>query len=131
MTREQRDRSAVAADWETFYDTKAGYSLSAMSPQLYCADPRFDPYLVALCGWEITDDGIFEPEWKEGETVTRFRTDGSMFRKLPDGRQLYVGRGENFPDWENLNGRTIVCHNCAFDSVVFEECWKRGMLPRL
>ena len=43
MTREQRDRSAVAADWETFYDTKAGYSLSAMSPQLYCADPRFDP----------------------------------------------------------------------------------------
>ena len=131
MTREQRDRSAVAADWETFYDTKAGYSLSAMSPQLYCADPRFDPYLVALCGWEITDDGIFEPEWKEGETVTRFRTDGSMFRKLPDGRQLYVGRGENFPDWENLNGRIIVCHNCAFDSVVFEECWKRGMLPRL
>ena len=131
MTREQRDRSAVAADWETFYDTKAGYSLSAMSPQLYCADERFDPYLVALCGWEITDDGIFEPEWKEGETVTRFRTDGSMFRKLPDGRQLYVGRGEDFPDWENLNGRIIVCHNCAFDSVVFEECWKRGMLPRL
>ena len=131
MTREQRDRSAVAADWETFYDTKAGYSLSAMSPQLYCAEPRFDPYLVALCGWEITDDGIFGPEWKEGKTVTRFRTDGSMFRKLPDGRQLYVGRGENFPDWENLNGRIIVCHNCAFDSVVFEECWKRGMLPRL
>ena len=131
MTREQRDRSAVAADWETFYDTRAGYSLSAMSPQLYCADPRFDPYLVALCGWEITDDGIFEHEWKEGETVTRFRTDGSMFRKLSDGRQLYVGRGENFPDWENLNGRIIVCHNCAFDSVVFEECWKRGMLPRL
>ena len=131
MTREQRDRSAVAADWETFYDTKAGYSLSTMSPQLYCADPRFDPYLVALCGWEITDDGIFEPEWKEGETVTRFRTDGSMFRKLPDGRQLYVGRGENFPDWENLNGRIIVCHNCAFDSVVFEECWRRGMLPRM
>lgn len=131
MTREQRDRSAVAADWETFYDTKAGYSLSAMSPQLYCADSRFDPYLVALCGWEITDDGIFEPEWKEGETVTRFHTNGSMFRKLPDGRQLYVGRGENFPDWENLNGRIIVCHNCAFDSVVFEECWKRGILPRL
>lgn len=127
----ERDRQAVAADWETFYDMKAGYSLSAMSPQLYCADPRFDPYLVALCGWEIADDGLFGPDWKEGDVVTRYGNNGSILRKLADGRHLYIGRGEDFPYWENLNGRIIVCHNCAFDSIVFEECWKRGMLPRL
>ena len=138
--REQRDRAAVAIDYETFYDTKAGYSLSAMSPQLYCADPRFDAYLVAICGWEITDDGIFEPGmtlsggcyeagWEPGKTVTRKRVDGSLFRKLPDGRQLYVGRPERFPDWENLKGRILLAHNGAFDSVVTDELSRRGLIP--
>ena len=136
----ERDRQAVALDYETYYDTKAGYSLSSMSPQLYCADPRFDAYLVAICGWEITDDGIFEPGmtlsggcyeagWEPGKTVTRKRVDGSMYRKLPDGRQLYVGRPENFKDWENLKGRILLAHNAAFDSVVTDELAKRGMIP--
>ena len=140
MTQQERDRAAVAIDYETFYDTKAGYSLSAMSPQLYCADPRFDAYLVAICGWEITDDGIFEPGmtlgggcyeagWEPGKAITRKRADGSFFRKLEDGRQLYVGRPEKFPDWENLKGRILLAHNAAFDSVVTDELAKRGMVP--
>ena len=138
--QEQRDRAAVAIDYETFYDTKAGYSLSAMSPQLYCADPRFDAYLVAICGWEITDDGIFEPGmtlgggcyeagWEPGKAITRKRADGSFFRKLEDGRQLYVGRPEKFPDWENLKGRILLAHNAAFDSVVTDELTRRGLIP--
>lgn len=136
----ERDRQAVALDYETYYDTKAGYSLSAMSPQLYCADERFDAYLVAICGWEITDDGIFEPGmtlsggcyeagWEPGKVVTRKRADGSLFRKLEDGRQLYVGRPENFKDWDNLKGRILIAHNAAFDSVVTDELAKRGMIP--
>ena len=138
--QEQRDRAAVAIDYETFYDTKQGYSLSSMSPQLYCADERFDAYLVAICGWEITDDGIFEPGmtlsggcyeagWEPGKVITRKRADGSFFRKLEDGRQLYVGRPEKFPDWENLKGRILLAHNAAFDSVVTDELAKRGMAP--
>lgn len=138
--QEQRDRAAVAIDYETFYDTKQGYSLSTMSPQLYCADPRFDAYLVAICGWEITDDGIFEPGmtlgggcyeagWEPGKVVTRKRADGSLFRKLEDGRQLYVGRPERFPDWENLKGRILLAHNAAFDSVVTDELARRGLIP--
>ena len=136
----ERDLQAVAIDYETFYDTKAGYSLSSMSPQLYCADPRFDAYLVAICGWEITDDGIFEPGmtlsggcyeagWEPGKVVTRKRADGSFFRKIEDGRQLYVGRPEKFPDWENLKGRILLAHNAAFDSVVTDELAKRSMIP--
>ena len=125
----ERDRQAVALDYETYYDTKAGYSLSAMSPQLYCADERFDAYLVAICGWEIMDDSLFE-RWRPGNTETGFRvSDGAMFRKLPDGRQLYVGRPENFKDWDNLRGRILVAHNTAFDSVVTDELARRGMIP--
>jgi len=136
----QRDNQAVALDYETYYDTKQGYSLSTMSPQLYCADPRFDAYLVAICGWEITDDGIFEPGmtlsggcyeagWEPGKVVTRKRADGSLFRKLEDGRQLYVGRPESFGDWDNLRDRILIAHNAAFDSVVTDELARRGMAP--
>ena len=128
MTRKERDRQAVALDFESFYDTKAGYSLSSMSPQLYCADPRFDAYLVAICGWEITDDGIF-PTWHEGGTVTNRGTPSVLWRKLPDGRHLYIGRPEKFPDWDNLRGRILVAHNAAFDSVVTDELARRGLIP--
>lgn len=135
MTREERDRQAVALDFETWYSTKDGYSLSSMSPQLYCADPRFDAYLVAICGWKIVDDGLFEADgvvegWEPGKTVTRWTLGGRAFvRKLPDGRQLYVGRPESFQDWENLKGRILIAHNAAFDSVVTDELARRGMAP--
>ena len=99
--QKERDRQAVAIDYETFFMDRAGtkdYSLTKMPVWQYCADSRFDAYLVAICGWEITDDGRFHPDWEDGKTITRFDGRGSMFRKLPDGRQLYVGRPENFPD---------------------------------
>lgn len=132
MTQDEWDKAVVALDYETYYCDKKGtkdYSLAKMPTWRYCADPRFDAYLVAICGWEITDDGIFEDDWKKGETVTRRREDGSLFRKLPDGRQLYIGRPEKFPDWENLRGRGIACHNASFDQAVTLELVKRGQLP--
>jgi hypothetical protein len=121
---------AVALDYETFYSSKDGYSLTNMGPTQYCADPRFDPYLVAICGWEITDDFPFGT-WEPGKTETVFRGDGAMFRKLPDGRQLYVGRPESFGDWKNLERRPLCCHNAGFDEVVTLECQKRGIVPKL
>ena len=124
------DRRAVAIDYESFYSTKEKYSLPTMPTWQYCADPRFDAYLVAICGWEITDDGVFEPEWKEGETVSRRTAEGSVFRKLPDGRQLFIGRPERFPDWDNLRSRTLIAHNGSFDESVTLELVKRGLLPK-
>ena len=112
------DKLACSIDYESTYSTREKYSLSCMPTWQYCADPRFDAYLVAICGWEITDDGIFEPEWKEGETVSRRTAEGSIFRKLPDGRQLFIGRPERFPDWENLKNRTLLAQNASFDEVV-------------
>ena len=113
------DSKAIAFDFETFYDTKAGYSLTSMSPQNYCADPRFDPYLVAICG-----DRIFDHEYG---TLSDF----TIFRRLDDGRQLYIGRPENFPDWSVFHGRIMLAHNLAFDSVVAAECVKRGIITGL
>lgn len=113
------DSKAIAFDFETFYDTKAGYSLTSMSPQNYCADPRFDPYLVAICG-----DRIFDHEYG---TLPDF----TIFRRLDDGRQLYIGRPENFPDWSVFHGRIMLAHNLAFDSVVATECVKRGIIKGL
>lgn len=124
------DSMAVAADWETFYDVKSGYSLSAMPTWQYCADRRFDPYLLALCGTDIYDSSVFEREPADGE-VTVFGEHGDMFRRLADGRQLFVGRAERFKWWDRIDGRIIACHNCSFDKAVFLECWKRGMLPKL
>lgn len=125
----KRDKAAVAIDYETFYDTKAGYSLSKMPTLQYCTDDRFDPYLVAICGWEITDDGLFGDRWTEGNVSSVRRKDGSIFRKLSDGRHLYIGRPEKFPDWENLKGRILLAHNAGFDSVVTDVLARKGVLP--
>ncbi len=39
---------AVAIDFETFYHTADGYSVSDMSYHAYCADPRFNAFMVAI-----------------------------------------------------------------------------------
>lgn len=129
VATEKRDKAAVAIDYETFYDSKAGYSLTKMPVLHYCMDPRFDAYLVAICGWEITDDGIFEDDWEEGKVVTRRRDDKAIYRKLADGRQLYIGRPEKFDGWENLKGRILLAHNAGFDSVVTDVLARKGVLP--
>lgn len=128
-SRNEKDASAVAVDYETFYDTRAGYSLSKMPTWQYCADPRFDAYLVAICGENIfgrlvatrppNPDGSYE--WRA--------PDGSVRRELPDGRQLYVGRPESFKCWNFLKGRVLLAHNASFDSVVTDELARRGAVP--
>lgn len=119
--KERRRVEAVALDYESFYDSKAGYSLSKMSPQNYCADERFDAYLVAICGWNIFNA-------LSGDFVTCDVKPG-VYRKLDDGRELYIGRPEDFRYWDTLKGRILVAHNAAFDSVVTDELARRGLVP--
>ena len=120
------DSTACSLDFETFFDSKAGYSLTKMDPRRYCADERFDPYLVAICG-----DHIFDGRGdNDGNLVTQ-DVKPCVFRTLEDGRQLYIGRPEHFNHWNQLEGRIICCHNAGFDEVVMIECWKRGVIPVL
>lgn len=119
----KKDEDAVAIDYETFYDSKGGYSLTTMSPQLYCAHELFDPYLVAICGkdiFKVPSDHFTTCDVPEG-----------IYRTLEDGRQLYIGRPEKFRYWDNLNGRILIAHNAAFDKVVTDECVKRKLTPEL
>ena len=119
----ERDKMAVAVDYETFYDSKGGYSLTDMSPQQYCADERFDAYLVAICGEHIFDGP------RDNESLPMVYPGRIVFRDLDDGRQLYIGRPEHFNHWGQLKDRILVAHNAAFDSVVTDELVKRGVLP--
>lgn len=131
--QKERDRLAVAIDYETFYSDKVGtkdYSLNKMPTWKYCADPRFDAYLVAICGWDVLEDDIlFGTDWEDGRTVTKFDHNGSMYRKLPDGRHLFVGRPENFPGWEKLKGRLLLAQNYQFDSTVTDTLARKGLIP--
>ena len=121
---EERDRNAVAVDYETFFSTKAGYSLTNMSPQNYCADKRSDAYLVAICGEHIFDGPTDDP----CAFVTQDVKD-TVFRTLDDGRQLYIGRPEYFRHWNQLKDRILLAHNVGFDSVVTDELVNRNILP--
>lgn len=118
MLTHLKDEDAVAIDYETFYNSKTGYSLSAMTPYAYVHDKRFDPYLVSICG-----NGIFNPS-EAARCAGRF-TD------LDDGRQLYVGRPENFPGWTRLCGRILLAHNAGFDEVVTDRCIELKIIPEL
>ena len=119
------DTSCVAFDFESYYDSE--YSLAKMPTWQYCADERFDPYLLAICGWQIFDDAIVKAE--EGEEKTVFDEKGSMYRVLKDGRQLYVGRPENFKFYENMRHRLIAMHNASYDEIAMLACIKRGLMP--
>ena len=119
------DTSCVAFDFESYYDSE--YSLAKMPAWQYCADERFDPYLLAICGRRIFDDSVVTAE--EGKEKTVFDENGSMFRVLKDGRQLYVGRPENFKFYENVRHRLIAMHNASFDETAMLACIKRGLMP--
>lgn len=121
-TTRDSDRMAVAVDYESFFSTKDGYSLSAMPTWQYCSDKRFDAYLVAICGYDIF-------KVPADYMVTCDVPDG-VYRKLEDGRELYIGRPEKFRHWENLKGRLLLSHNASFDEVVTIELVKRGLLPK-
>ena len=47
-TAETKARLVAAVDFETFYDSKSGYSLTNLTPYEYVRDDRFNPYLVAV-----------------------------------------------------------------------------------
>jgi hypothetical protein len=121
VMKEFPDEGAVAIDYETFYDTKARYTLGfvkgrgddpdfpGMSAVSYCRDERFDPYLVSIYGPDISDT-------------------------LPadeNGCQLYVGRPESFDSWRKISHRIVLAHNAGFDEVVTLECVRRGLIPEL
>ena len=121
MSSRTEDELAVAIDYETYYHSREGYSLSKMPTWQYCADPRFDAYLVAICGYDIFRN-------PSGLVATGDVKPG-VYRRLDDGRELYIGRPEQFQYWDAIKGRLCLAHNASFDQVVTVELAKRGKIP--
>ena len=118
------DRNAIAWDWESFYSTKDNYSLAKMPTWMYCTDSRCEPYMLSMCGFEIFDEKLLK-----GESRT-FDEKGSMFQRLDDGRQVYVGRPENFPCYGMARGRRLLSHNNSFDVPMTYAAIDRGLVPQ-
>ena len=115
------DSQVFSIDFETDYDTKAGYSLSCMTTDQYCSDPRFNPYLVAIAGRSLFPEGTPTPGYKNRV----------MMSEDANGIQLFVGRPESFPWWERVNHHIIAIHNASFDERCLLECMKRGIIPNV
>ena len=98
MSHDQPVSPLVACDFETFYDSRNGYSLSVMTPHTYVHDPRFDPYLVAI----VHEDGteyIGSPlayDWAKlaGSTLVMHN---AAFDGLVLTRLIETGRIPDFP----------------------------------
>ena len=115
------DSQVFSVDFETDYNTKAGYSLSSMTTDQYCSDPRFNPYLVAIAGRGLFPEGTPTPGYKNRV----------MMSEDADGVQLFVGRPESFQWWERVNHHIIAIHNASFDERCLIECMKRGIIPNV
>lgn len=119
------DRMAIAWDWEAYYSTKEPkWSLKDLPTWKYCSGERSEPYLLSMCGFDIFDEGLLSGKEKT------FDEKGSMFQRLEDGRQVYVGRPENFPCYEKARGRLLLAHNASYDCPQTLAAIDRGLVPQ-
>ena len=98
----------VAVDFETFYDSAAGYSLRVMTPHAYVNDPRFDPYLVSVVG-ETGEEYVGDPllfDWKL-LTGARIVMHNAGFDGMVLNRLIELGKIPDF-DRELLAGALLL-----------------------
>lgn len=93
------DKQIVFLDWETFYDTKAGYGLRELSITEYIRDARFKPHGLAY-RWRHDD----KTHWISGYHVL----------------QAWIAS----VDWTNV---VVVAHNIKFDGAIL--AWRYGVKP--
>lgn len=92
----------ITLDWETFWDSKSGYTLKKMTYEEYVRDPRFQPIGVSV----QVDDG--DVQWFHG-----------------DAAGIYLWLKSNF-DWDN---HAVCSHNALFDMAIL--CWRFGIYPKV
>lgn len=67
-----------------------------------------------LGAWKYCDDARFDP----------------YLIAVSDGSESWAGEPQDFC-WESLEGATLLSHNRAFDSCVYEAMVRKGMAPRV
>jgi len=92
----------VCLDFETFYDTKGGYTLRKMTTESYVRDPRFEAHGAA----------IYAPQWIGSRPV---------WYPGPALPGLFAA----FP-WGQI---TLLCHHAHFDGLILAHHY--GIKPKL
>lgn len=92
----------IVIDFESFWDTKNGYTLKKMSMVEYVRDPRFKAFGLGYV-WVNDGDVVFNPKWVSGKDII------SWASKI---------------DWANTD---IVAHNAKFDGFILKQVY--GIQP--
>lgn len=101
----------ITADAETFYDTKAKYSLNHMGAEAYIRDPRFQFIGWGVREWDARRKKLVRREWLAGHD--------------PQALQEFI---ESF-DMER-EGTAVLTHNgSGFDFLLLG--WEHGIHPQL
>lgn len=91
-------------DFETFYDSKDGYTLKKLTTEEYINDPRFHAF-----GFSV---GVFDGKNPHN-------------RKVAWVPEAAIEKVLNSLDLENS---AVICHNAAFDLAILN--WKYGIKPK-
>jgi len=109
--------ATLAVDFETYYDRD--YSLKKMDAWSYVHHPKFDCYLMSVCGTVPQASSL--PCLSSQQLTTDNLQPGTPFR--------WIGHPKDFQHWEMFNGATLVAHNAAFDSLVFHRLQDLKIIP--
>jgi hypothetical protein len=103
----------IGVDYETFYDTKAGYDIKAMGSWAYVRDDRFDPYMISVCDGSTAWAGHprdFNHNALEGARLLSHNKgfDGQVYKAMVEkGMAPQV----NFADWQcTANMTAFLCN---------------------
>lgn len=92
----------VCLDFESYFNTKEGYSLKRMTTESYIRDPRFRAHGAAIYAPTLLDPGF---HWREREQLP------GLFASLP---------------WSDI---MLLCHHSHFDALILNHHY--GVRPRL
>lgn len=93
----------IVIDFESFWDTKNGYTLKKMSMVEYVRDPRFKAFGLGYV-WVKDGDVVFNPKWVNGSKIHQWAAE---------------------IDWANTD---IIAHNAKFDGFILKQVY--GIQPR-
>lgn len=93
----------IVIDFESFWDTKNGYTLRKMSMVEYVRDSRFKAFGLGYA-WVNDGDVVFNPKWVNGSKIHQWAAE---------------------IDWVNTD---IIAHNAKFDGFILKQVY--GIQPR-
>ena len=112
----------IAADTETFYAKRQGYSVNKMTVRQYVEHPSFRCYLASFAVEPAVAEkfGVDTTGWEKVEFTT------------PAGEKvelLAVARRPEGFDWRQFDGATFVLHNALFDVHVINRMVELKQIP--